>query len=445
MEVLPDLENLKEKGMKYRNLFVIFDEVLKNQEFISIQYKAFEILFKKESSFIEKKIKEQDNQLSKEQIFEILMINLRVYKDNIKVLLELFLEDFFKNLTDKMNLKFTKIEKILSSSNSSPKISHVLELDQQKNFLFSEDIMSLENIESFKSSEMAIWKPNTNLLNNLNKSVKVYESNLKFGPKNIQSNKIIEPTFSKTEKIIEKEKHNINIPEIPQNLSDSKKLFQNSSKLNTQYNIKLQPFHKTNKNKPNDSQIKRKKTKTVKKTSSGKKSSSNKKISTTKSKLKSISKETHKKSEHNSFNKNVSGVNFDIMNLNKSDENENSKKTSLEKVVKKDVETKKGLFGKFFEKKFDLYKKKRKKKKDNNKNSKKCSSDFLFGNKFDKKNKSHQYFIKNISSKTPLNFHSSWQKNRNYNLKSFKNGYSPKELNKKVSNPLKNSSPEKII
>lgn len=445
MEVLPDLENLKEKGMKYRNLFVIFDEVLKNQEFISIQYKAFQILFQKESSFIEKKIKEQDSQLSKQQIFEILMINLKVYKENIRVLLEIFLEDFFKNLTDKMNLKFTKNDKILSSYSSSPKISHVLELDQQKNFLFSEDIMSIENIESFKSSEMGIWKSNTNLLKNIDQSVKVYESNLKFGPKIIQSNKLIEPTLSKVQDIKSKEKQKINIQEIPQSLFNSKKIFQNCKKNNHQYHSKLKPFQKINKIKQNEIKLKRKTSAIVKKIPSVKKSSNDKQITNT-GEFKSVSKESHKKSENSSFNKNISGVNFDIIHLNKSDKDENANKILIEKIFKKDVTNKKGLFGNFFEKKFDLYKKKkRKKKKDNEKCSKKSSTDFLFGNKFDKKNKSHQYFIKNISSKTPLNFHSSWQKSRNYNLKSFKNGYSPKHLTKKVSNHHENASLEKNV
>ena len=146
---------------------------------MTMQYRAFTLLFEKEAEFIESKLITNDSQLSVNETFKMLMLNLNVYKENIKISLNLFLEDFFQNLKTEMNSKY--LAKYQFDDQRQGKFS------EQKNLLFSDEIRSIHILDSFKFSNQNSAKNQTSNFA-LDDSIKVYESNLKFNRSNSDKN-----------------------------------------------------------------------------------------------------------------------------------------------------------------------------------------------------------------------------------------------------------------
>ena len=168
MQVLPNEQSLRENGHKYRNFYTIFEEVLNNSEFIKRQYRAFTFLFEKEAEFIENKLNSIHGKHSRLDLFNMLMLNLLVFKENIKMALGIILDDFFQNLSAQMNAKC--LSEIRFKKESLP--------DDHKNLLFSEEIHTMSNLESFKfSNQNSVRNPVH--ATGLNDSIKVFESGLR--------------------------------------------------------------------------------------------------------------------------------------------------------------------------------------------------------------------------------------------------------------------------
>lgn len=149
MKVHPNAQSLQESGLKYRNFFTIFEEVRKNGEFIERQYEAFTFLFEKEAEFIENKLNHSQSHRSKRNLFHMLMLNLHVFKDNIKIAVSIILEDFFQNLSAQMKNRYISDFNFKKESTSP---GGRVFMDDEKNLLFSNEIRSMSNLESFKFS-----------------------------------------------------------------------------------------------------------------------------------------------------------------------------------------------------------------------------------------------------------------------------------------------------
>ena len=114
MHVLePVFEELSEKGLCYKNFWKIFEKLGANKNFLKKQYEIWSHVFDLESNFLFKVLRIGRESRVTPQDMESLSLNLRAFRDNFRLALGIYLDDF-------LDLWIEKLEERLSDRSKRP-------------------------------------------------------------------------------------------------------------------------------------------------------------------------------------------------------------------------------------------------------------------------------------------------------------------------------------
>ena len=121
--------NLRDLSASFKSLHLIFHELLKNQKFMAEFHALFEGVFRKEISFLENTLESRQTAVSGREYFELLFSNLRVFKQNLGLIVPFILTDVFQKFQKKIrkskspSLKKFKADESNSKEKSLRKVS----------------------------------------------------------------------------------------------------------------------------------------------------------------------------------------------------------------------------------------------------------------------------------------------------------------------------------
>ena len=95
--VSPNYLNLLKYSSTFKSLHIIFQELLKNKDFMDPLYSLLEALFKKELIFLEAQFQAQKTGVDQSNYLEWLLSNLSVFKKNLEMILPIVVSDFFQS------------------------------------------------------------------------------------------------------------------------------------------------------------------------------------------------------------------------------------------------------------------------------------------------------------------------------------------------------------
>lgn len=123
----PNYSYLEKKVECFRNIMIIFNELLKNKIFIQKLYSNFNELFEKEQKFISKIVHSSRETCETMSVPDTIKNNLFIFKENIKICLPFLIDDFFTQFKKNWILddSFEKICQVSYTEGEGKKIGDI--------------------------------------------------------------------------------------------------------------------------------------------------------------------------------------------------------------------------------------------------------------------------------------------------------------------------------